>query len=622
MNENHQPANDSLIDDLVASTPQANPEFQRQLEDRLLLELYTEKNGRKNDMIHMQNTPARPVSKLPLTLVAAALALMLVGSALVFRSVPSSQPIMGAQATDTAILFQSSFEYGGQVIDPSSAETISAMQRAGMTWLKYQVEYSTEAKIEQLQKIINDAHVDGFKILLTLTGSPAELSQEEYASGYINWLREAAGLGADAIEVWAEPNIDRSWLRGEISGAAYVDLLRQAYEAIKAANPDTLVISAAPAPTRAESAFPAQVMNDDRWLLEVVESGGLEYLDCVGVHYVEGVIPAGKTSDDPRDNTYTRYFGGMVNTYRELTQDQKPLCFTSLGYLSDDGLPALTMPFAWAENVTVGQQAAWLGEAARLASESGMVKLMIVWNVDFTEYDAAPFAGYAMIRPDGSCPACDALEVFKLDTTLIPPMNLQPVVIARYDLPAGARINPSMLTTVYWPIDIIPAGTVTETDIIGGQFLQKDVARWQPVLQYQVSSQSTAADSALQITPQPDATWTFQIDEESVSSDRVIVSIPVEQLQQWQMWELKPGDQVTVLAAMSFIQGDGFFIPVPPDAQNQRAVTYTTPIQEATIVAIETTATGDVIRVATRPTDAMTLQWMVEAKVPITLVVS
>ncbi len=34
---------------------------------------------------------------------------------------------------------------------------------------------------------------------------------------------------------------------------------------------------------------------------------------------------------------------------------------------------------------------------------------MIVWNVDFTGYGSDPQAGYAMIRPDGSCPACEAL---------------------------------------------------------------------------------------------------------------------------------------------------------------------------------------------------------------------
>jgi hypothetical protein len=34
---------------------------------------------------------------------------------------------------------------------------------------------------------------------------------------------------------------------------------------------------------------------------------------------------------------------------------------------------------------------------------------MIVWNIDFTLYGSDPQAGFAMIRPGGGCPACDAM---------------------------------------------------------------------------------------------------------------------------------------------------------------------------------------------------------------------
>jgi hypothetical protein len=59
--------------------------------------------------------------------------------------------------------------------------------------------------------------------------------------------------------------------------------------------------------------------------------------------------------------------------------------------------------------VTVAQQAQWLGRAAQLARSSGKIRLMIVWNVDYKTYGADPQAGYAIIRPDGSCPACAPL---------------------------------------------------------------------------------------------------------------------------------------------------------------------------------------------------------------------
>ena len=37
------------------------------------------------------------------------------------------------------------------------------------------------------------------------------------------------------------------------------------------------------------------------------------------------------------------------------------------------------------------------------------VEMIIVWNIDFDNYDVDPQAGYAIIRPDGACPACETI---------------------------------------------------------------------------------------------------------------------------------------------------------------------------------------------------------------------
>lgn len=306
----------------------------------------------------------------------------------------------------------SGFEYGGHVTGGAgSARALDAMRRAGMTWIKVQIRYAAGMGADVAAGEIGAAKANGFKILVGTVGSPNELGSggSGYVDSYVNWLAGIAAQGADAIEVWNEPNLDREWPTGQISGAGYADMLRRAYNAIKSANGSTIVISGAPAPTGAEAAYPGAVMNDDRWLREVVNAGGLQFLDCVGVHYNEGIIPPSATSGDPRPAYYTRYFPSMVNIYSSITGGQKPLCFTELGYLSAEGYPPLPEFFSWAQNVTVSQQAAWLAEAAALSSQNGNIRLMIVWNVDATGYGSDPQAGYAMIRPDGSCPACDAL---------------------------------------------------------------------------------------------------------------------------------------------------------------------------------------------------------------------
>jgi hypothetical protein len=299
-------------------------------------------------------------------------------------------------------------ELGGHVLGTGSSRAIGPMQSAGMTWMKVQARFNQTSPPNMANEIAT-AHNNGFKILVGTVGNPAELAQggQGYINSYAGWLAQIASQGADAIEVWNEPNLDREWPRGQISGAAYAGMLQAGYQAIKSSNPNTMVISAAPAPTGAEAAFPGQVMNDDNWLRQMVDAGGLNYLDCVGAHYNEGIVPPSQQSGDPRDNYYTRYFYGMLNTYSSITG--RPICFTELGYLTSEGFPALPGFFSWAQNVTLGQQAAWLAEAAALASQSGQVRLFIVWNIDFTHYGADPQAGYAIVRPNGACPACSAL---------------------------------------------------------------------------------------------------------------------------------------------------------------------------------------------------------------------
>ena len=99
----------------------------------------------------------------------------------------------------------------------------------------------------------------------------------------------------------------------------------------------------------------------------------------------------------------------MLDLYYNTFGGARPVCFTELGYLSGEDFSGLPPNFSWAAGTSVNEHAQWLKEAHDLSEASGRVRLVIVYNVDFTFYDAEgdPQAGYAMIRPDGSCPACD-----------------------------------------------------------------------------------------------------------------------------------------------------------------------------------------------------------------------
>jgi uncharacterized protein YraI len=300
------------------------------------------------------------------------------------------------------------FSYGGHV-DGFSEYTVQRMRQAGMTWVKKQYRYFAGQSPDAVAGWINDAHAKGFRILIGIVGQPWEVNNPGYFDTYASFVGGVAALGADAIEVWNEMNIDREWPAGSISPSSYTDLLRRSYNAIKAANPNTMVISGAPAPTGFFGGCSGAGCDDDDYIAGMAAAGAGNYVDCIGIHYNEGIVGPTQNSGDPRGNSghYTRYYSGMVNTYSRAFG--RPLCFTELGYLTGEGFPPLPAGFAWAQGVSLAQQAQWLDQVVSLAARSGNVRLLIIWNVDFTRYDDDPMAGYAIIRPDGSCPACDAL---------------------------------------------------------------------------------------------------------------------------------------------------------------------------------------------------------------------
>ena len=304
----------------------------------------------------------------------------------------------------------SGFELGGQALSFSQP---GHMHSARMTWVKRQVKWHGEPA-SNFQHVINSAKSNGFKVLLSVIGDHHQISSNpgQYYQNFANFLAGLAAGGADAIEVWNEMNIDREWPAGSISGANYTQMLSAAYRAIKAANPATMVISGAPAPTGYFQGCSTSGGDDDCYIRQMAAAGAAQFMDCVGIHYNAGITSPNATSGAPVGSSghYSWYYPRMVSLYRSVFPS-KPLCFTEIGYLTGEGIGPLPSGFAWASGISLAQQAAWLAEAVTRARNSGAVRLFIVWNVDATLFGADPQAGYAIVRPNNSCPACNSLRL-------------------------------------------------------------------------------------------------------------------------------------------------------------------------------------------------------------------
>lgn len=300
-----------------------------------------------------------------------------------------------------------SFALGGQT---HSLGNPALMREAGMTWVKFQHKWGPGDNPDGVAGRIQQAHANGFKVLLSIPGHPYP-SSIDFAA-YVDFLGGVAAYGPDAIEIWNEQNIDFEWPAGQINAATYVNqMLAPAYNRIKSVNRNVMVISGAPAPTGFfGGGCSANGCDDSAYLAGMAAAGAASYMDCVGIHYNEGIISPNQQSGDPRGSHYTRYYWGMLNTYWNAFGGSRPLCFTELGYLSGQDFGGVPARFAWAGNTTVAQHAQWLAEAASVSANSGRVRLLIIFNVDFTLYGDDPQAGYAMIRRDGSCPSCPLLK--------------------------------------------------------------------------------------------------------------------------------------------------------------------------------------------------------------------
>ncbi len=301
------------------------------------------------------------------------------------------------------------FELGGQTQTFANKQT---MKDSGMVWVKFQHKWAPGDSADALAPLIQDAKNSGFKVLVSVTGRQTYPPPDSIDfAAFTQFMGALAAQGPDAIEVWNEQNIDFEWPAGQIDPASYVNnMLAPAYRAIKAANPAVGVISGAPAPTGFDNTTNAWA--DNRYIAGMRAAGAANYADCIGAHHNAGATSPSATTGHPAGSHYSWYFLPTLDLYYNTFGGTRMVCFTELGYLSGEGFSALPPNFSWASGTTVQEQAQWLREARDLSAASGKVRMMVIFNVDFTFYDPAgdPQAGFAIIRPDGSCPACEALK--------------------------------------------------------------------------------------------------------------------------------------------------------------------------------------------------------------------
>ena len=262
-------------------------------------------------------------------------------------------------------------------------------------------------------------------------GPPA--SNQDYVDFVLEILNRYPGQ-VHAIEVWNEQNLDREWTSTQgLRADQYVMLLRDVYQAVKAVDPNIIIISGALSPTGVNDGVGA--WDDFVYMEQMIDAGMLNYADCVGVHH-NGInvgpsvrwneVPNDATASfrGPFDNphhswTFRSTLEGYNSRIRAVNSDI-PLCVTEFGWAVAEDLGGFPAGFEFASDNTLEEQADWIPEAMSNMEEWGFVWLAFIWNLNY-----GPQAGwninndnvpYSLIGPEFHFrPAFDAIREWQSD---------------------------------------------------------------------------------------------------------------------------------------------------------------------------------------------------------------
>jgi polysaccharide biosynthesis protein PslG len=163
--------------------------------------------------------------------------------------------------------------------------------RCPMTWDEIQPDSRDSFSFARVDRYVAAAQSRGMQVLGILAFTPewarpggtdmfyGPTDPTDFASYAGATAAHFAPLGVHAWEVWNEPNIQVFWTPAP-SPTAYTQLLRASYQAIKQADPSSVVVSAGVAPAGTDGTNYSPV----DFIQAMYDAGGGAYLDAVGHH--------------------------------------------------------------------------------------------------------------------------------------------------------------------------------------------------------------------------------------------------------------------------------------------------------------------------------------------------
>jgi polysaccharide biosynthesis protein PslG len=309
----------------------------------------------------------------------------------------------------------------------------------GPAWIRQQVPWSDHMSADgsiawgELDKVVEDAAAKNVKVFLGIAKSPSWATDNgqngmpnranfgRFAT-FVRSMVERYRGRVHAIQIWNEQNyaVENG---GRVAPASYyVDLLEVAYDAIKAADPNVIVVSGAPTPTATNK---VEVAIDDiiyfRQMFAIPKFWNK--VDVVGAHFAGTLQPPdalpGQGARPEGWNGNSEFFFRRAEDLRAALVDtghgDRQVWITEMGWATRNNTPG----YEYGNSNSFEQQAQYLKRAIEIArySYAPWVGAVFIWNLNFSitwQEAGNPLheqAAFSILNPDWSPrPAFTAIQ--------------------------------------------------------------------------------------------------------------------------------------------------------------------------------------------------------------------
>ncbi|MGD8398802.1 MAG: cellulase family glycosylhydrolase [Anaerolineae bacterium] len=169
---------------------------------------------------------------------------------------------------------------------------LGLIRDAGFTWVKQwfawrDIEGKGKGQYDwtTADRIVSQIDEFGLKLIVRVDHEPEWAGPPpgniDHFTDFLTALATRYRGRIEAYQVWNEPNLAREWGNKAPNAAEYTQMLKRAYNAIKAADPNALVISAGMAPTTELS---QRAVPDTQFIQNMYNAGAKSFFDILGAH--------------------------------------------------------------------------------------------------------------------------------------------------------------------------------------------------------------------------------------------------------------------------------------------------------------------------------------------------